>query len=30
MDKWADLTRLQTVSKDRHILDLFDETRAAD
>ncbi len=30
MDKWADLKRLQNVNKDRHILDLFDKTRAAD
>ncbi len=30
MDKWADLTRLWNANKDRHILDLFDETRAAE
>lgn len=29
MDKWAELKRLQNANKDRHILDLFDETRAA-
>jgi glucose-6-phosphate isomerase len=30
MTKWADLHRLSDMNKDRHILDLFDETRAAD
>jgi glucose-6-phosphate isomerase len=30
MDKWADLKRLHDVNKGRHILDLMDETRAAD
>ncbi|MFN6924026.1 MAG: glucose-6-phosphate isomerase [Tabrizicola sp.] len=30
MTKWADLQRLSDMNKDRHILDLFDETRAAD
>ncbi len=28
MNKWADLTRLHATSEGRHILDLFDETRA--
>ena len=30
MTKWADLQRLHDVNKGRHILDLFDEKRAAD
>jgi glucose-6-phosphate isomerase len=30
MTKWAELRRLHEVSKGRHILDLFDENRAAD
>jgi glucose-6-phosphate isomerase len=30
MDKWAELTRLHDANKGRHILDLFDETRATD
>jgi glucose-6-phosphate isomerase len=30
MTKWADLQRLHDVNKGRHILDLFDENRAAD
>jgi glucose-6-phosphate isomerase len=30
MTKWADLQRLHGVNKGRHILDLFDESRAAD
>jgi len=30
MTKWAELQRLNDLNKDRHILDLFDETRAAD
>jgi len=30
MDKWADLSRLYAKSLDRHILDLFDETRASE
>ena len=30
MTRWADLQRLSDMNKDRHILDLFDETRAAD
>ena len=30
MTKWADLKRLHDVNKGRHILDLFDESRAAD
>ena len=30
MDKWADLHRLFELSKNRQILDLFDETRAAE
>jgi glucose-6-phosphate isomerase len=30
MDKWADLHRLNDLNKGRHVLDLFDETRAAD
>ncbi|MGL4235545.1 glucose-6-phosphate isomerase [Tabrizicola sp.] len=30
MDKWAELKRLHDVSEGRHILDLFDESRAAD
>jgi glucose-6-phosphate isomerase len=28
MDKWAELKRLHDTNKSRHILDLFDETRA--
>jgi glucose-6-phosphate isomerase len=30
MTKWADLQRLHDVNKGRHILDLFDESRAGD
>jgi glucose-6-phosphate isomerase len=30
MHKWQDLQRLHEVNKDRHILDLFDESRASD
>ena len=30
MTKWAELQRLNDLNKDRYILDLFDETRAAD
>jgi glucose-6-phosphate isomerase len=30
MTKWADLQRLHDMNKDRHILDLFDESRASD
>jgi glucose-6-phosphate isomerase len=30
MDKWADLHRLNNANKGRHILDLFDGTRAAE
>ncbi|MBS3979518.1 MAG: glucose-6-phosphate isomerase [Rhodobacteraceae bacterium] len=30
MSRWADLQRLHDVNKGRHILDLFDESRAAD
>jgi glucose-6-phosphate isomerase len=30
MTKWAELQRLHNVNKDRHILDLFDESRAAE
>jgi glucose-6-phosphate isomerase len=30
MDKWADLHRLSDLNKGRHILDLFDESRAVD
>ncbi|MCU0825908.1 MAG: glucose-6-phosphate isomerase, partial [Tabrizicola sp.] len=30
MTKWAELQRLFDMNKDRHILDLFDETRAAE
>ena len=30
MTKWDDLRRLHDVNKDRHILDLFDESRAGD
>jgi glucose-6-phosphate isomerase len=30
MSKWADLQRLHDVNKGRHILDLFDENRAAE
>jgi glucose-6-phosphate isomerase len=30
MDKWDDLKRLQDVNKGRHILDIFDESRASD
>lgn len=30
MTKWADLQRLHDENKGRHIVDLFDETRAAD
>ncbi len=29
MDKWAELKRLHSLNNDRHILDLFDESRAA-
>jgi glucose-6-phosphate isomerase len=29
MDKWAELKRLHDFNKDRHILDLMDETRAS-
>ncbi|TAG26717.1 MAG: glucose-6-phosphate isomerase, partial [Rhodobacterales bacterium] len=30
MDKWANLHRLHKINEGRHILDLFDETRAGD
>ena len=30
MSKWADLQRLQDLNKGRHILDLFDDNRAAE
>ncbi len=30
MTKWADLQRLHDANKGRHILDLFDESRAGD
>ena len=30
MTKWDDLRRLHDVNKGRHILDLFDESRAGD